>query len=131
VSIQIYRAGDTYIGIVGPPEVPTAWSTERPYSREELHSKIESMGADPVDVADAFHAADLIRDAILRAFREHGVVGPIEVDLAHDEAVFVLSTRVAASLRGPGLDAELQHLLGKKVWVTTDGDSWRGKTQPV
>jgi hypothetical protein len=120
VAIKIRRAGDTYLGTVGPPEVPSEWATDRPYGRDELRWKIEALGAHPVDVADAVHAADLIRDAVLKAFRDHGVAGEIRVVISHDEAVFVLSERVAAPLRGAGLDVELQRLLGVKVWVTTD-----------
>jgi hypothetical protein len=47
-----------------------------------------------------------------------------------DEAVFVLSSHTAAELRGAGLDAELQRLLGVKVWVATDSDAASGRTVP-
>ena len=130
MPIRIYRTEDTYIGRAGPPELPSEWSTDRAYRRDELRWKIESMGAHPVDVADALYAADRVREAVLAAFRDHGVVGHIAVALAHDEAVFVLPTRIAAGLRGPGLEAELQRLLDKKVFVTTEKDLWRGRTQP-
>jgi hypothetical protein len=131
VAIRIYRAGDTYIGSAGPPELPSLWSTDRAYPREELRWKIESMGAHPVDVADAFHAADRIREAVLNAFREHGVTGQVAVALSHDEAVFVLATRVAAGIVGCGLNTELQRLVDKKVWVTTESELWRGRTEPL
>jgi hypothetical protein len=45
-------------------------------------------------------------------------------------AVFVLSSHTAAELRDAGLDAELQRLLGVKVWVTTESDAAPGRTVP-
>lgn len=121
-----------YHGTAGPPEVPRVWSTDRPYGRDELRWKIESLGAHPVDVADAVHAADLIRDRVLEAFQAHGVAAAdIQVAMSGDEAVFVLSSPAAAGLRGAGLRERLQDLLRLKVWVTTDSPQWAGKTVPA
>jgi hypothetical protein len=44
--------------MVGPPTTNQMWNTDRPYQRDELRWKIESLGVDPVDVADAFDQAD-------------------------------------------------------------------------
>jgi hypothetical protein len=122
VAIKILRAGDGYQGTVGPPEVSSQWSTDHPYGRDELRWKIESMGAHPIDAADAFPAADVRRDSALKAFRDHGVTGDVRVAMSLDEAVFVLSSHTAAHFRGAGLDAELQQLLGLKVCVTTESE---------
>lgn len=112
--------------------VPDEWSTDRPYGRDELRWKIESMGVHPVDAADAVRAADVTRDAALQIFKAHGVEGEIRVASyeGHDEVVFVLPSGAAAAIRGHGLDSELQQLLGKKVWVTTEADGWSGRTEP-
>jgi hypothetical protein len=123
VPIYIDRVGDGYRGRARPPEVDEEWFSDGWFPRDELRWKIESMGANPIDIADAFHAADVRRDATREAFRQHGVTDEIAVALAADEAVFVLSEAAAAHLRNPGLDAELQRLLGRKTWVVTSGST--------
>jgi hypothetical protein len=88
------------------------------------------MGAHSVDAADAFHAADVRRESALQALRDHGVTGDVRVVMSLDEAVFVLSSHTSAQLRGAGLDAELQRLLGVKVWVTTESEADPGRVVP-
>lgn len=58
MTVIVRRHGDGYTAMVGPPTTSQMWSTDRPYPRDELRSKIESLGVDPVDVADAFDQAD-------------------------------------------------------------------------
>ena len=58
MAIIVVRRGAEYTAEVTPPEVAEAWRTDRPYGRDELRWKIESLGAHPVDVADAFFQAD-------------------------------------------------------------------------
>ena len=133
MGIRIFRSGENYRGTVGPPEAAEEWATDRPYGRDELRWKLETMGVHPVDAADALHAADLTRDAIIQAFRDHGVTGEVQVASyeGHDEVLFVLSTRDAAPLHGPRIDVALQQLLGKKVAVTTESDSMSGRAEPL
>ena len=58
MAVIVTRQGSEYTARVTPPEVSTAWDTDRPYQRDELRWKIESLGVHPVDVADAFYQAD-------------------------------------------------------------------------
>jgi hypothetical protein len=58
VTIFVHRRGNGYIAQVDPPESKQIWKTDRPYPRDELRWKIEALGINPIDVADAFDAAD-------------------------------------------------------------------------
>ncbi len=70
---------------------------------------------------------------IRQLFVEHGVRGPIRVavPLDADEAVFVISGVGAATMDQVGLTAALMSLLGRKVWIATDGPEWAGRTTPL
>ncbi len=56
--VFVHRRGDEYTAQAGPPENIRMWSTERPYQRDELRWKIEALGVDPTEVAEAFEIAD-------------------------------------------------------------------------
>lgn len=58
MTVIVHRRGDSYIAQVDPPESKAIWKTDRPYPRDELRWKIEALGVHPIDVADAFEAAD-------------------------------------------------------------------------
>lgn len=73
MTIFVHRRGDTYIAQIDPPESKARWKTDRPYSRDELRWKIEALGVDPIDVADAFEAAD--------ARAERAQKGPTQADI--------------------------------------------------
>jgi hypothetical protein len=76
---------------------------------------------------------DPTSDVIMAAFRRYGVSGPVAEasPRAADEAVFVVTPEGAASMQEDELTKALQILLGRKVWVTTDGRVWKGKTRPL
>jgi hypothetical protein len=73
MTVFVHRRGDTYIAQVDPPESQAIWKTDRPYPRDELRWKIEALGVHPIDVADAFEAAD--------ARAERAEKGPTEADI--------------------------------------------------
>ena len=58
MTVFVHRRGNSYIAQVDPPESKQIWKTDRPYPRDELRWKIEALGVHPIDVADAFEAAD-------------------------------------------------------------------------
>jgi hypothetical protein len=73
-------------------------------------------------------------EAVRALFAQHGVAGDdvrVAVPLGDDEAVFVLSTEAAAGMQERDLTLALTDLLGRKVWVATDGAIWEGRTQPL
>jgi len=76
---------------------------------------------------------DPSNDVIAATFRRYGVTGPIGevIPRAADEAVFVVTPEGAASMLEDELTQALQNLLGRKVWVATDGTIYKGKVQPV
>jgi hypothetical protein len=63
-----------------------------------------------------------MEDAVLRLFRRYGVSGEVREcePRAADEAVFVISTRDAATMRERDLTLALQTVLHRKVWITTE-----------
>ena len=73
MTVFVHRRGDSYIAQVDPPESQAIWKTDRPYLRDELRWKIEALGVNPIDVADAFEAAD--------ARSERAKKGPTEADI--------------------------------------------------
>lgn len=74
-----------------------------------------------------------LRDAVLELFTEHGVTGDVRYarPTGGDEAVFVVTTRGAAMMREGELTSALTSLLHRKVWVTTESDVWKGRTEPL
>ena len=72
-------------------------------------------------------------EVIAATFRRYGVSGPIgeASPRAADEAIFVITPEGAASMLEDQLTQALQTLLGRKVWVLTDGPIWKGKIQPL
>jgi hypothetical protein len=73
VTVFVHRRGNGYIAQVEPPESKQIWKTDRPYPRDELRWKIEALGVHPIDVADAFEAAD--------ARAERAEKGPTKADI--------------------------------------------------
>jgi hypothetical protein len=73
VTVFVHRRGNGYIAQVDPPESEQIWKTDRSYPRDELRWKIEALGVHPIDVADAFEAAD--------ARAERAEKGPTEADV--------------------------------------------------
>jgi len=74
---------------------------------------------------------DEMRARLLEVFKRHGVafsdvfaVAPV----AADEVVFVVK---AAVFPEAALTRELMDLLGRKVWVTSDGPVWADRIRPV
>jgi hypothetical protein len=57
--VTVRRQSDEYTATVSPPEISEIWKTDRPYPRDELRWKLEALGVHPIDVADAFHHADV------------------------------------------------------------------------
>ncbi|MGO8686340.1 MAG: hypothetical protein ACLQT7_04025 [Candidatus Dormibacteria bacterium] len=45
--------------------------------------------------------------------------------------MFVVTTRGAAMMREGELTSALTSLLHRKVWVTTESDVWKGRTEPL
>lgn len=72
-------------------------------------------------------------EVVAATFRRYGVTGPIgEVSpRAADEAIFVVTPDGAASMLEDELTQSLQTLLGRKVWVATDGTVYEGRIQPL
>ena len=73
MTVFVHRRGNGYIAQVDPPDSNQIWKTDRPYPRDELRWKIEALGVHPIDVADAFEAAD--------ARAERAEKGPTEADI--------------------------------------------------
>ena len=50
------------------------------------------------------------------------------IPLAADEAVFLVADTDTRATTDRDLATDLQRLLGRKVWIVQDSDSWKGKT---
>ena len=48
-----------------------------------------------------------------------------------DEVIFIAGPEVAETLPEATLARELTAVLGRKVWVTTDGPQWAGRTSAL
>ena len=56
--IAIEKSGHGYRARATPPNVRSAWETERPLSAREIASKLLELGAHQTDIGDAFYQAD-------------------------------------------------------------------------
>jgi hypothetical protein len=67
---------------------------------------------------------------IWRLLVRYGVTYGVRVaqPMSAGEVVFVVSTKAAANMNQRDLTVALTKLLGQKVWVTTDGPAWEGRT---
>jgi predicted NBD/HSP70 family sugar kinase len=74
-----------------------------------------------------------LTSAIKSLLDQYGVTGDVSVatPLTADEALFVVSTEGAANMNERALTEALTRLLGRKVWVATNGARWRGRTVPL
>ena len=74
-----------------------------------------------------------IRDQVLTLFAEQGVTGEIRLATSSDptESVFVVSSEGAARMNERELTLALTRLLRTKVWITTDGSAWTGRTEEL
>jgi hypothetical protein len=72
-------------------------------------------------------------ESVRKLFSEHGVAGEIRVaePPTLDEVIFVLSAEAAATMNERELTIALTDHLRRKVWVTTDGPQWQGRTEPL
>jgi hypothetical protein len=73
------------------------------------------------------------REEIVRLFRLYGVDGQIRQahELRDDERVYVITSEQAAMMDEAGLTRALTQLLGRKVWIATEGAAWSGRTEPL
>jgi hypothetical protein len=72
-------------------------------------------------------------EAIAALFREHGVPGQVSLIPVQggDEAIFVVGSTYAATMKEAALTTALMNVLKRKVWITTDASAWREKPVPL
>lgn len=74
-----------------------------------------------------------VRQQAINVFRSSGVREGVYVltPVSDDEIIFVLTTDAAAIVPEASATRALIEILGRKVWITTEGANWGGELQPL